>query len=152
MNKYRHSKAGLFLMEIMLNILFFSVLATICLQLFFKAHTLSESTTTLHRAVTTSTSIAEVYQSSNNGKEALLSIYNEAVSDGEQIIIYFDESFLACSNEKSIYQAVVTLEDNNLRTAQIEFGKKGLEPIYILSASSYESLTPSSLSGGGAHE
>ena len=69
MKNYRHSKASLFLMEIMLNILFFSILVTICLQMFIKAHNLSDSTTVLHRAVSTCTSIAEVYQSSNEGKE-----------------------------------------------------------------------------------
>ena len=30
MNQYRHSKSSLFLMEIILNILFFSILATFC--------------------------------------------------------------------------------------------------------------------------
>ena len=32
MNQYRHSKSSLFLMEIILNILFFSILATFCVQ------------------------------------------------------------------------------------------------------------------------
>ena len=36
MNQYQHSKSSLFLMEIILNILFFSVLATFCVQIFFK--------------------------------------------------------------------------------------------------------------------
>lgn len=34
MNQYRHSKSSLFLMEIILNILFFSILATFCVQIF----------------------------------------------------------------------------------------------------------------------
>lgn len=36
MNQYRHSKSSLFLMEIILNILFFSILATFCVQIFSK--------------------------------------------------------------------------------------------------------------------
>lgn len=36
MNQYRHSKSSLFLMEIILNILFFSILATFCVQIFFQ--------------------------------------------------------------------------------------------------------------------
>ena len=34
MNQYRHSKSSLFLMEIILNILFFSILATFCPDIF----------------------------------------------------------------------------------------------------------------------
>lgn len=44
MNQYRHSKSSLFLMEIILNILFFSILATFCVQIFFKGYQLSKST------------------------------------------------------------------------------------------------------------
>ena len=119
MNKYKHTKAGLFLMEIMINILFFSVLVTICLQLFFKAHNLSESTTSLHRAVTTCTSIAEVYQSNDSGKEAILTIYPDAVSQTDQIILYFDKDFASCEETYAVYRAVVTLADSPLHTALI---------------------------------
>ena len=57
MNQYRHSKSSLFLMEIILNILFFSILATFCVQIFFKGYQLSKSTEKLHQAVTACTSI-----------------------------------------------------------------------------------------------
>ena len=57
MNQYRHSKSSLFLMEIILNILFFSILATFCVQIFFKGYQLSKSTEKLHQAVTESTTI-----------------------------------------------------------------------------------------------
>ena len=50
MNQYRHSKSSLFLMEIILNILFFSILATFCVQIFFKGYQLSKSTEKLHQA------------------------------------------------------------------------------------------------------
>ena len=62
MNQYRHSKSSLFLMEIILNILFFSILATFCVQIFFKGYQLSKSTEKLHQAVTACTSIAEICQ------------------------------------------------------------------------------------------
>ena len=42
MNQYRHSKSSLFLMEIILNILFFSILATFCVQIFFKGYQLEK--------------------------------------------------------------------------------------------------------------
>lgn len=153
MNKYRHSKTSLFLMEIMLDILFFSVLVTICLQLFFKAHNLSESTTVLHRAVSTCTSIAEVYQSSENGKESIFQNYIDAAEYDQNIAIYFDEKFASCPEEKRVYRALVTVGDDSLHTAVIEFSDVDTdEVIYTLTVSNYEPQTLSELSGGDAYE
>lgn len=153
MKNYRHSKASLFLMEIMLNILFFSILATICLQLFVKAHHLSDSTTVLHRAVSTCTSIAEVYQSSSNGKESILHIYPEATEQGEMITIYFDEKFNSCSKEESSYHALITIDSDALRTAEITFSEmENEEKIYSISVSGYQPQTLSCIIGGNGNE
>lgn len=153
MKTYRHSKASLFLMEIMLNILFFSILVTICLQLFMKAHSLSDSTTILHRAVSTCTSIAEVYQSSDDGKESILQIYPETTDQGNNMIIYFDEMFAACSKEEGCYYASITLNADSLDTAEILFfERENDEEIYSLSVSGYQPQTLSSIVGGDAHE
>ena len=153
MKTYRHSKASLFLMEIMLNILFFSILVTICLQMFIKAHNLSDSTTVLHRAVSTCTSIAEVYQSSNEGKESILHIYPEATEQGNIITIYFDDKFVSCSKEESCYYASITLNSDSLSTAEISFSEfENEEELYSLSVSGYHPQTLSSIIGGDTHE
>ena len=96
MNQYRHSKSSLFLMEIILNILFFSILATFCVQIFFKGYQLSKSTEKLHQAVTACTSIAEICQSTDSPEETLSSIYPESTSLNETILIYYNKDFLAC--------------------------------------------------------
>ena len=96
MNQYRHSKSSLFLMEIILNILFFSILATFCVQIFFKGYQLSKSTEKLHQAVTACTSIAEICQSTDSPEETLSSIYPESMSLNETILIYYNKDFLAC--------------------------------------------------------
>ena len=153
MNKYKHSKAGLFLMEIMLNILFFSILVTICLQLFFKAHNLSESTTTQHRAVTTCCSIAEIYQSAGEGEDAILSVYSDGIYEKDQITLYFDEEFISCTENEAAYRATITLGDSLLHTALIEFYKiDSTEMLYTLSVSSYQQTLLSSVAGGDVNE
>lgn len=91
MNQYRHSKSSLFLMEIILNILFFSILATFCVQIFFKGYQLSKSTEKLHQAVTACTSIAEICQSTDSPEETLSSIYPESTSLNETILIYYNK-------------------------------------------------------------
>lgn len=148
MKKYRHSKTSLFLLELMLNILFFAVLVTICLQLFFKAHNLSTDTTALHRAVTACTSIAEVYQSNPDGEEMLLNIYPEAIVLNDTIVIYFDYIFTPCSEFESTYRAVLS-EDADSRSLQILFfNQEYSEIIYELEVSSYSPKTLNELSGG----
>ena len=44
MNRHDTSKSGLFLIELILSIFFFIIAMAVCLQLFVKAHTLSQDT------------------------------------------------------------------------------------------------------------
>ena len=151
MNKYRHPKSSLFLMEIMINILFFAVLVTICLQLFFKAHKLSESTSVLHHAVTTCTSIAEVYQSDHNGEEIVMTFYPDAIALNNTILIYFGENYLPCAESNSKYRAV--LEHGNSPNANIIFyEQESGVAIYSLALSSYIPQTLKVLEGGASDE
>lgn len=148
MNKYRHPKSSLFLMEIMINILFFVLLTTICLQLFFKAHTLSENTTVLHRAVSACTSIAEVYQSNSDGEEVILTIYPDAIALKKTLLIYYDKQFLPCKETESAYRAVL-IDDESQHTVDISFyAQDEAEPLYVLSVSSYLPQTLNELTGG----
>ncbi len=151
MNKYRHPKSSLFLMEIMINILFFAVLVTICLQLFFKAHNLSENTTSLHRAVTACTSIAEVYQSNHDGKEMILTVYPDAIALNTNILIYFDENYRPCKEVSATYRAV--LDHTASPDADITFYvQRTGEVLYSLEVSSYIPRTIDALKGGLEHE
>ena len=45
------SKSALFLMELILAILFFAAASAVCVQLFVKAHLMSQDTVDLNRAV-----------------------------------------------------------------------------------------------------
>ena len=131
----------------MINILFFAVLVTICLQLFFKAHNLSDNTTSLHRAVTACSSIAEVYQSSYDGKEVITTIYTDAIALNNTILIYFDENYLPCKEALCTYRAV--LDHTNSPDANITFYVQASgEILYSLEVSSYIPRTLDTLKGG----
>lgn len=67
------SKSGLFLMELILAIFFFSVAAAICVRLFVTSHELSRESVRLNHAVTMAESIAEAFYGCN-GDEAQLAI------------------------------------------------------------------------------
>lgn len=150
MNKPKHSKASIFLLEIMLNVFFFTILVTICLQLFFKAHQLSDATTDLHHAVTTCNSIAEIYQSEANELEFLLNIYPDAVLLDDSILIYFDKNYVKCPKTAASYRAMLSLNtENPVHNAEILFSTiDGTEEIYTLQIASYHPHPISDFSGG----
>ena len=53
------SKSGLFLMELIMSIMFFSLAAAICVELFVKSHALSRTSVELNHAVIECESVAE---------------------------------------------------------------------------------------------
>ena len=148
MNQYRHSKSSLFLMEIILNILFFSILATFCVQIFFKGYQLSKSTEKLHQAVTACTSIAEICQSTDSPEETLSSIYPESMSLDATILIYYDRDFLAYGKQNAVYRATVDFLPDQLATIHITFlDTSTAETLYELSASCYQPISLSTTGG-----
>ena len=148
MRKHRPQKSSLFLLEIMLNLLFFVILVMVCLQLFLKAHHLSKDTTLLHRAVTVCTSIAEVYQSNLDKADILETIYPEALILNDTVLIYFDSNFTACSEFESIYRVFVSeKKDDDMITIRF-LRKNDTTVIYELEASAYSPLSLQRMIGG----
>lgn len=152
MNRYRHSKSGLFLMELLINILFFSILITFCMQIFAKAHRLSNDTQKLHQAVTICSSIAQICQStdSSTAEELLLSQYPDAAKGHNCTIIFFDNNFIPCSRDNSLYTASVSLNDEISEQSQVIFTESNsADSIYTLSFCTY---IPASANGGALNE
>lgn len=59
----KHSKSGLFLMELIIALLFFALASTVCVRLFVKSATLSDDTLDLTYAVSQAQNLAEVFLS-----------------------------------------------------------------------------------------
>ena len=62
MRRIRHSKSGLFLIELMICILFFAFTAGICIQFFVKSHNMSQDAKNLYQAQQEAASMAEVLE------------------------------------------------------------------------------------------
>ena len=148
MKHYRTSKSGLFLREILLNLFIFIITVTVCMQLFFKAHTLSKNTVLLHQAVKACTSIAEVCQSNLEKEDMILTVFPEALVLNNTILIYFDSNFTACSEFDSTYRAILSdseaSDEINIRFLR----KEGSDIVYELTISSYTPQTLQALTGG----
>lgn len=72
------SKSGIFLMELILSILFFSIAAAVCVKLFVTAHRLSDQSVNLNHAVAMAESIAEAFYGCNGNVRELETLFPDA--------------------------------------------------------------------------
>lgn len=72
------SKSGIFLMELILSILFFSIAAAVCVKLFVTAHRLSDQSVNLNHAVAMAESIAEAFYGCNGNAGELENLFPDA--------------------------------------------------------------------------
>lgn len=92
------SRTGLFLMELIIGILFFSLAGALCIQMFVKSHLISESSTALNHGVLWSQSVAEAFQGCNGNTAEMAAlfegcIYNPEAKGCEVLYLLFDNNF-----------------------------------------------------------
>ena len=118
MNNMRSSKLSLFLMELIIAILFFSLSAAVCVRLFASAHILSESTTNLENAVMWSQNLSEAFVSEKGSLSSIAHLfpdgfvsraYEESDTDGS-IILVFDDKWEPMENSllNASYEVIMT--------------------------------------------
>ncbi len=89
----RKSKAGLFLMELLISLLFFAFAGAICLQLFVGAHNSNQKSRKISHASALLTNYAETFYNSDSISTA---------SD----IIYYDKDLHLCNNDMAMYKVM----------------------------------------------
>ena len=143
MNKSSNSRSSMFLMEIIVAILFFSLVSAVCLRIFTTSHQQSADTKNLNVAVNQAGSAAEILKDSNGGLQVLKQLYKEAVTEGQDTVVYFDENWEACQPSSGTYRMVISSEDadvSGLRSYKILIGQTGGAEIYSLTLSVHEPL------------
>ena len=141
MKTVRSHSSALFLFELIISILFFSVAAAFCVQFIAKAHTISEGTGQYEKAFNECSSIAEIVSASQSMEavcEGILLFRPEAVvenidEDQAVIRIFYDEAFNCSAEEEAdvVLTAQLSQEDNMIY-AQINAGD-----IYSLSSAKH---------------
>ncbi len=135
----RAQSSSLFLMELILAILFFSITSAVCVQFFVKSHLLVQKSKVLAQAVNECSNIAELYDTSDSIEEAL-SLLEENYPDvfverGIQsaAVIYYDAAFSPCKKGAASYflNAAFT-EENSMLKANIRVTDSGDSVVYEL--------------------
>ncbi len=84
-----HSKSGLFLIELIIALLFFSLGSLVCIQMFLLSHNTAEESKRLGAAVVAAQTAAEIYEV---GGGDLLAAELRATEDSGRYHASFDES------------------------------------------------------------
>lgn len=120
-NLKSRSKSSLFLMELIIVLMFFSLCAATCMQIFANAKVKTDYSRDLTNAAFTAESVAEVYKALDGDLEATASKCDgEAVSDGV-IEIYYDKDWNPTAQDGAVYVMTVTeTETEDIEKAFIE--------------------------------
>ena len=116
--KKRHS--SLFLIELMIALLFFSLAAAICIQFFIQAHLLSQRAENLNEAVLIANSLAEEFRATNGDMVETQFFYDQNWGSVDANNAVFTTTFTITPKEQSLLQANITVFQDPL------------EPIYEL--------------------
>lgn len=134
------SKSSLFLMEMIVTILFFSIASAICVRLFAESHILSKQADELNMAVAVSQSFVEVVRGTDGSMDALLEQFPNAERINNDVLEqYYDTDYNECTIEEACYVAEITLSNTGafqvIDTRFINLETKEL--VYELSATKY---------------
>lgn len=132
----KHSKSALFLMELIITILFFSLASAVCIQLFAKSHLLSKQTVNENHAVIQAQNLAECFLATEGDMEQLRELFPASATD-DSILLLYDENWKECSASDACYSAsmVTQPEADGIITADITvstYNSNTVDSIYTL--------------------
>lgn len=138
----RAKSSSLFLMELILAILFFSITSAVCIQFFVKSHLLSKESKALSQAVTECSNIAEIASVSDSAKEAISTLRdrypNLQEGNDSLVMLYYDDAFSPCEKEKAAYSLAASFsEENSMLNASMNVTGPDGSVIYELNAGSH---------------
>lgn len=120
----KSSHSSLFLMELIVSILFFSVAGAACIQLFVKAHVLGQNTREQNQAVIWSQNLSSLWLACDDkatSKERIAFLYGQltqdygrddgsiqtdTADDGTRLILSFDKNWQLCTDKGVTYRIV----------------------------------------------
>lgn len=126
MKYQRHNNtSSLFLLELILAVLFFSVASALCIQIFTKAHLMSQDARDLNFAVNEVSSMAEQISAGTLHPDTAASSDDTAASSGDtasdpstqmpddslqDAAAYYDSSYASCKKADAVYVLTVHYE------------------------------------------
>lgn len=141
LKRKRASSASLFLMELVVAIMFFTLSASVCITIFVRAHLQSERAKILNRAINLCSDAAELVRTSDSLTDCAANFgvaYEYATSqqtdDGYEIYVYFNDEYLPTPpSELARLETVSVSETATMLNADISFDDTNGNEVYSLS-------------------
>lgn len=132
------SKSGLFLMELIIAILFFSFASAICIQVFAKAHITSTQSRDLTAAITQAQSAAEAFKSCDGSPSDLADLLDAQQND-DGLIVCYDKQWNRVSSGQETYRMTIQItQEDELYRSQIKIvDNSEPQPIYEITVKKY---------------
>ena len=119
----RNSRSGLFLMEMIISILFFSITSAITVQLFIKAHNIDDQSVSLSQGSIILQNVAEVFRSCDGDFEQTSLQFDDLISEHTEnsFHIYYNETWNPSSqpSQKGYTLEAVFSETDQLRALNL---------------------------------
>lgn len=141
---FKHSKNRIFLLEITINLLLFTVLLIVGLLFFIKTHSLTEQTGILHQAVNACNNVASVYEQERGNLSAVSSTFSGSICANDKLFIYMDNTYHPCEKDDALFKIIVSeLPDSSsgVQKADIRFLKADNTEVYSITACFYDPLS-----------
>lgn len=122
MKYQRHNNtSSLFLLELILAVLFFSVASALCIQIFTKAHLMSQDARDLNFAINEVSSMAEQISAGTLHSDTAASSDDTASDPSTQMpddslqdaAAYYDSGYASCEKADAVYVLTVHYEPEN---------------------------------------
>ncbi len=146
MRERRHTKSGLFLIELMISILFFAATAAVFLQVFVRSRAVSKDAENLYQAQKLSASVAEILEGSTDFTKDLQDYFPGAFIEKETgnryVKIGYNAQWEESSKEdweRAEYRLLVFWEEqDHMAKIMIRVTEKTGEEIYRLPLQIYQ--------------
>lgn len=119
-HRNRAQSSSLFLMELIIAILFFTIFSAVCVQCFAKAHLMNEDSYALNHAVSECSGAMEVIRTSDGVSDSLALLedlypngeyrLDAGGADGVEACIYYDADFKECAKDKAKYTMSINMD------------------------------------------
>ena len=103
MGSHNNTRSSLFLIELIIALLFFSLGSAVCVQAFAKAHALTVQARDLSFASSACSSAASVVKYTDGSLEQMRAYFPEAFADGQDVAVCYDGGFDPCQPRDAAY-------------------------------------------------
>lgn len=105
----KHSRSSLFLTELLISLLFFSLASAVCIRLFAKSHLISRDTINQNNAIVQAQNLAETWLATEGNMQEINRLLEQGIlsEDGLRIRLLFDEDWAPLSGNSEAESSYV---------------------------------------------